>query len=196
MNSPNKLQAISNIATIVVSLLLSVVLVKQFLLPPPQGLGKGTSLKSSLASVDWAKNGRTLILAISTGCHFCSESGPFFQKIANQRSAGVKLLAVLPQPAAQGRAYLDGLGVHVDDVLQAPLNSIGVTGLQPSSWWIAGQGVRRMGRRASTGARATGAGCSEKERSRMKGTGVSPRRPALGGRWHLEPGRIFPGRPP
>jgi hypothetical protein len=128
MNSSNKLQAISNIATIVVSLLLSVVLVKQFLLPPPQGLGKGTSLKSSLAGVDWTKNRRTLVLAISTGCHFCSESGPFFQKIANQRDAGVKLLAVLPQPVAQGRAYLDGLGVHVDDVLQAPLNSIGVTG--------------------------------------------------------------------
>ena len=136
MNSSNKLEAISNVAMTTVALLLSVVLVKQFLLPQPKPsraagppvISKGASLGNSLRDVDWAKNGRTLILAISSGCHLCTDSGPFLQKIAKQPRNGVKLLAVLPQPVTEGREYLSKLGVQVEDVRQASLNSIGVRG--------------------------------------------------------------------
>jgi len=136
VNSSNKLEAVSDIAMTTVALLLSVVLVKQFLLPQPkpsrpettQTVIKGKSLKGSLQGVDWAKNGRTLVFALSSGCHFCSESGPFFQEIAKQPRDGVKLVAVLPQPVTEGHQYLDKLGVQVDDVRQASLNSIGVRG--------------------------------------------------------------------
>jgi peroxiredoxin len=120
--------------TVVVSLLLSVVLVKQFLLPPrvrqasTVQAAAGTDLKRSLPDVDWAKNGRTLVLAISTRCHFCTESAPFFRRIAKERASGVKLLAVLPQPVEEARQYLEGEGVHVDDVRQASSQSIGVSG--------------------------------------------------------------------
>ncbi len=80
MNSSNKLEALSDVATITVALLLSIVLVKEFLIPRPKPsshpalshVSKGTNLKNSLLDVDWAKNGRTLVLAISTNCHFCS----------------------------------------------------------------------------------------------------------------------------
>jgi hypothetical protein len=120
--------------TVVVSLLLSVVLVKQFLLPPrarptagPE-TAVGTNMKSSLRGVDWGKNGRTLILAISTRCHFCSDSVPFFKRIERERPKDVKLLAVLPQPVDEARKYLDDEGVHVDEVRQAAPQSIGVAG--------------------------------------------------------------------
>ncbi|MGA3325449.1 MAG: redoxin family protein [Terriglobia bacterium] len=131
---PNKLENLANLATILVSLVLSVVLIKVFLLPQsrpaaiPTGPGVGMSLKQSLPDVDWAKNKRTLVLAISTQCHFCTESAPFFQRLQKERPEDFKLVAVMPQAADESRKYLEGEGVHVDDVKQATLSTIGVTG--------------------------------------------------------------------
>jgi hypothetical protein len=101
-NRPKVLETVANLSTIVVSLLLSAVLVKVFLLPEARPsaaaarsrVAKGTSLKGSLPGVDWAKNGRTLVLAISTRCHFCTDSAPFFQRISKERPPSTKLLAV------------------------------------------------------------------------------------------------------
>ncbi len=132
-------ETVANLCSIVVSVLLSVVLVKVFLLPAarpatpaasparPQ-VAKGTSLNGSLPGVDWAKNGRTLVLAISTRCHFCTDSAPFFQRICKERTAGTKILAVLPQAVDDSRKYLEQEGVRVDDVKQAQLDSIKVSG--------------------------------------------------------------------
>ncbi len=131
---PTKIETLANIMTVVVSVILSVVLVKQFLLPPrgrraadPE-TAVGTNLKGSLPGVDWGKNCRTLILAISTRCHFCTDSAPFFKRIEKERPRDIKLVAVLPQPVEESRKYLDGEGVHVDEVRQATPQSIGVVG--------------------------------------------------------------------
>lgn len=128
------MENLASLATILVSLLLSVVLIKVFLLPQsapsasrPQPRA-GMNLKQSLPGVDWAKNKRTLVLALSTQCHFCTESAPFFQRIQKERAKDLKLVAVLPQAVDEGRKYLEGEGVQVDDVKQATLNAIGVTG--------------------------------------------------------------------
>jgi hypothetical protein len=136
---PSKLQSLANISTILVSLLLSAVLVKAFLLPRPasapvaaanlpQQPRAGMSIKDSLPGVDWGKNGQTLVLALSTQCHFGTESAPFFQRIQNEASKDVKMVAVLPQTVEESRKYLETEGVHVDDVKQATLGSIGVRG--------------------------------------------------------------------
>jgi hypothetical protein len=111
---PNRLQDIANLATILVSLLLSAVLIKVFLLPQP-GPGSnpaqaraGMNIKQSLPDVDRAKNRRTLVLAISTQCHFCTESAPFFQRIQKDGPKDLKMVAVLPQAVDEGRKYLEG----------------------------------------------------------------------------------------
>lgn len=133
-NRPSRLENLASLATILVSLLLSAVLIKVFLLPqpgPPPNPAQphpGMSLKQSLPGVDWAKNKLTLVLAISTQCHFCTESAPFFQRIQKERAKDLKLVAVLPQAVDEARKYLEGEGVQVDDVKQAPIASIGVTG--------------------------------------------------------------------
>ena len=131
---PTKIETLANVMTVVVSVILSVVLVKQFLLPPrarrvasPQ-VAVAANLKNSLPGVDWGKNGRTLVLAISTRCHFCTDSAPFFKRIYKERPKDLKLVAVLPQPVEESRKYLDGEGVHVDEVRQAAPESIGVAG--------------------------------------------------------------------
>ncbi len=133
-SKPGILQNVANIATILVSVLLSVVLIKVFLIPqtgrPPMAAPSlvGLNMKQSLPGVDWAKNQRTLVLALSTQCHYCTDSAPFFQKIQREAAKNVKMLAVLPQAVEDSRKYLEGEGVHIDDVKQATLSTIGVTG--------------------------------------------------------------------
>ena len=131
---PNVLQNIANLATILVSVLLSAVLIKVFLLPqkPPAPSAAqtlvGLNIKESLPGIEWARNKRTLVLALSTQCHYCTESAPFFQRIQREASKDVKLVAVLPQPVGDSHKYLEGEGVKVDDVRQTQLGAIGVAG--------------------------------------------------------------------
>lgn len=126
----------ANVAIIIMGILLGVVLVKNNLLlqsppamaAPPTAITPGTKL--SLSGVDWKANGRTLVLALSTGCRFCTESGPFYQRLAQERAKlqNFRLVAVFPEPVEQSRKYLSDLGITVDEVQQGRLDSIGVVG--------------------------------------------------------------------
>ena len=141
-----KLEALANVAVIITSIVLCSVLVKKYLLSPKPSAtavpvnpkpSAATGLqrhlieagtKVSLPGIDWSKGDRTLLLALSTTCHFCSESAPFYQELQRQRTNGVRIVAVLPQPVNDGKNYLSKLGVQTDDVIQASLDSVGVSG--------------------------------------------------------------------
>jgi hypothetical protein len=135
-NLTKKVEMLANISIIVVASLLVIVLVKVYLrkpvltpdIPTAQQTAVGTKL--SLPGVDWGQAGQTIVLAISNTCHFCSESAGFYQRLALEKAKhdGLRMIAVLPQEESEGRAYLSGLGVNVDDVKQMPLDAIGVTG--------------------------------------------------------------------
>jgi hypothetical protein len=137
MSLSGKIETTANLATIVVAALLSAVLIKTFLLPrtvAPNTVAvptsaseatKGKSMDGRTLGVDWTKNRRTLVLAISTTCHFCTDSVPFYRKLGAAEK-DVKMVAVLPQPVAEAKQYLGSAGVHVDEVRQVPLNTLGV----------------------------------------------------------------------
>jgi thiol-disulfide isomerase/thioredoxin len=93
-----------------------------------------------LPGIDWSKTDHTLLLALSTTCHFCTESAPFYQKLQREKGDHVRLVALLPQPLQESRNYLDKLGITVDDVAQSPLNSVGVSGT-PTLLFIDNQGA-------------------------------------------------------
>lgn len=93
----------------------------------------------SSLDIDWKQNKQTLILAISSSCHFCTESAPFYKKLA-QNKGDTRLVALLPQPVEEGREYLERLGVSVDEVRQSSLDQIGVHGT-PSLLLVDASGV-------------------------------------------------------
>jgi hypothetical protein len=129
-----RIEVVSNVATIIVAVLLSFVLVREFVLPRPHpapgaaGVAVGSNLQRALPGVSWSKNGETLVFALSTQCHFCTESAPFFQRIGKQIPLTVSMLAVLPQSKPDAQRYLTKMGVPIKDVRQANLTSIGVSG--------------------------------------------------------------------
>ena len=110
MSLSGKIETTANVATIIVALLLSTVLIKLYVLPSraeskapvvtaPEVV-RGKNLDGRILGVDWTKNHRTLVLAISTTCHYCNESVPFFRTLG-PACKDVKMLAVLPQPVTE-----------------------------------------------------------------------------------------------
>jgi thioredoxin-related protein len=139
-----KVEVLANIAVIITSVFLCTVLAKKYFFSgsakQPVAAAATTSqiantkrtiqpgTKISLPGIDWSKSDRTLLLALSTGCHFCSESAPFYQNLEQQKLNDVRLLALFPQPVEDGRIYLNKLGVSVSEIVQSPLASVGVSG--------------------------------------------------------------------
>ena len=84
----DRIEVCANISIIIVALVLGAVLLKGFFLPSifhrgtsaPDRISPGAML--SVADVDFARKERTLLLALAKGCHFCSESAPFYRKLA------------------------------------------------------------------------------------------------------------------
>jgi hypothetical protein len=125
-----RIELLANIAIIVVALLLGIVLVKRHLLPSTStavvsDLSGGAALKPGtrlpLTGVQWDKSDRTLLMVLSTTCHFCNDSAPFYQRLAHAKSghAEARIIAVLPQNVDQAQQYLNEHGVTVDEITQS-----------------------------------------------------------------------------
>ena len=143
-----RIEFAANIAIIVVAILLGVALVRNYLfrspaqtqIPAVAGIETGT--KFSLSGVDWNASKQTLVMALSTKCHFCTESAPFYQRLAQERARNLnlRLIAVFPQKSQESLEYLKGLAINVDDVRQSELASLGVSGT-PTLILLNSQGV-------------------------------------------------------
>ena len=133
----------ANLATLGIAVFLAVVILRSHVLtapaPPPAGarpnrlafaepVAAGTDLSTRLPGVSWEKNGRTLVLALSTRCHFCTESMPFFRQVRKSLGKDVTLVGLLPEPAAQAESYLKREGMRIDELKQVTLGQVGVTG--------------------------------------------------------------------
>lgn len=129
-----RVELLANVSIIAVAFLLSVVLIKNYIplnymsVVNPSTIATGTKLP--MPEIDWSKSPRTMLVVLQKGCHFCSESAQFYQKLAKLASANknVRVIAVLPQSPVEGKAYLDALGVPISEVKQASLNTINVRG--------------------------------------------------------------------
>ena len=142
-------ELLANVAIIVVALLLGVVIVKRYLLPGNEAanarradprIPAGT--KATLPGVDWAKNGRTLLLVLSRDCHFCTESAPFYRRLTRETAGrpDVHLIAVFPQEVSEGRKYLDDLDISIREIMQASPSSTGAGGT-PTLILVDGSGI-------------------------------------------------------
>ena len=131
-----KIELLANIAIIIAAVLLVALAINKFFLSPKRApldqvaahLKAGD--KVTLPGFDWTRSERTLVMALSVNCHYCTESAPFYQHLTAEVSKhpNTHLLSVLPQTTEAGRKYLSELGITIEDVRQVPLNAVGVAG--------------------------------------------------------------------
>ncbi len=57
-----------------------------------------------LPSIDYAGASKTLLVAMSTKCHFCTESIPFYNSLV-ERHPGTRVLAVFPNDEDEVKEY-------------------------------------------------------------------------------------------
>lgn len=139
-----KLEIVANIAIIVLAVLLGGVIVKRYFFTstPAEDVAPVQSPASSsasaikpgtnveLANYNWSESDNTLVMVLSTTCHFCTESGPFYKRLMEARTDKKKLrvVAVLPQGEEEARKYLDKLGFVADEIRTASPTALGVRG--------------------------------------------------------------------
>lgn len=105
----NGLETATNIAVLCVCILIAFIGVRKFLFTESSAPTIATPKKGDhldLPGVDWSRSDRTLVMALSTQCHFCSESVGFYQRLVPLASASkVAIVAVFPQPTNEARDY-------------------------------------------------------------------------------------------
>jgi len=95
---------------------------------PVNNRTEGRSLRHSLPGMDWHGNQRTLVLALSTRCHFCTQSAPFFKRLVAAAGSNVRVVVAMPQSAEVARRYLRRVGLNVGEVREVSLGAIGISG--------------------------------------------------------------------
>jgi hypothetical protein len=113
-----------------------------------------TSLAGSafkLTGEEWGKNRYgTLVFGVSTHCHFCTESGPFFREIVKSVGTNIATIALAPEPPDQVRQYLASLNLEIYNIRQIRLVDLGIRGT-PTVLFVNQHGiVERMWRGALT----------------------------------------------
>ena len=123
-----KLDVLANLAIIAASIVFVASVARSHWLPGrPAGVKPGAKL--ALAGESGARESRRLVLVLQTGCHFCTESAPFYRRLtAAARGKDVHLVAALPQAVADSRRYLADLEIPIEDVRQIYPGSLGVDG--------------------------------------------------------------------
>lgn len=133
-----KIELAANVAIIIVAVLLVALAADRFYFRPRPGPADQAAARQSikvgdritLPDFNWAQSERTLLLVLSTNCHFCTESAPFHQRLAQEktRRGGTRLVAVLPQDVAESLKYLTDHGVSVDEIRRASPSEVQVGG--------------------------------------------------------------------
>lgn len=81
-----------------------------------------------VSGLSFPRSRASVVLVISTNCHFCQDSLPFYRTLSGDLRGKADLLAVLPQPQPEAAAYLKAAQVEVTQIASASPSQLGVSG--------------------------------------------------------------------
>ena len=131
------LEKISNVAVIIAALCVGGTAVYSRIGSPSVSAGSdfGSRYKGKpIPLAGYQKGVPSVLIFASRACHFCSESLPFYQRLATMRDSApgtMRLVSAFPtsaQSAEETRKYFSDGGVVLDDALPARFPFIGVRG--------------------------------------------------------------------
>lgn len=81
-----------------------------------------------IAGIDFSASPRTLVMAVQSSCHFCSESMAFYRELGQRRSAANRLAVVAPDDVETAKKYVAAHGFAPDLVATSDLTALNVRG--------------------------------------------------------------------
>lgn len=124
-----KLEAIANVAVIVVALAVGYVVLGRYVSEyRARPVAAGDRL-AAIPNLDWKQHRHTLVLALNTGCHFCEQSVPFYQSLGERlqhNGMDLDLVAVFPNDAAKVQQFMSKESLRVRSVAAVPLEKLRV----------------------------------------------------------------------
>jgi len=125
-----KIEVAANVAIIVTACLVAVFFVRNYMAEKSdQRHTIALGSRFALENINWEASRKNIVLALSTSCHFCNESAGFYRELVKEcETHGVRTIAVLPQTVSEAQSYLTNEGVKVNEVRQAPLPSLEISG--------------------------------------------------------------------
>jgi thioredoxin-related protein len=94
----------------------------------PRSVAAGDRL-ARVQGLDRSQHRRTLLLVLNTGCHFCQDSVPFYQKLIQARrhdTDGIDVVAVFPNEVEMVRQFTREENLAIRSVPGVPLDKLGV----------------------------------------------------------------------
>src|SRR5262245_11743365 len=128
-----KFELAVNILIVIVVVFLVGIFIRQYFLPGSPAVSGPkfpiVGAKVSIADIDWPKSNKNVLLVLSKGCRYCTESAEFYKKLIQQmQGKNIKITAVLPQPKEEAKKYLSELGISGVEIRQSQLDSLNVGG--------------------------------------------------------------------
>jgi hypothetical protein len=84
----------------------------------------------SASTINYASAERTLVMFLRDGCHFCTESMPFYRQLARDRASNepFRIVVATPNDVGVARSYLANNAFAVDDIQQIRPGALKVSG--------------------------------------------------------------------
>jgi thiol-disulfide isomerase/thioredoxin len=131
MTVKNKLEAVANVAVILTALAVGCVAIMRYVATQyvRHSVAAGDTL-ASIPGLEWNQHRRTLVLALNTGCHYCKDSVPLYQKLADAqrpKSRDLKLIAIFPNDPDSVREFSSRERIGVEGLAGVSFESMHLT---------------------------------------------------------------------
>jgi hypothetical protein len=129
----NSLEVITNLSILSLTLIIIMLLLRNYLAQPlpPQlksGLQKGSKFYR-LPGVDYGASRRTLLVALSANCEVCSESLSFFEQLKELRGANAtRIIGIFPENESEVRRYVDEKNLRLEVLAGIDLKAFSIAG--------------------------------------------------------------------
>ena len=134
-NPMKKIESLVNVTIAAMAIVLIAVLINRYAGPgnrtgPGEAQALGSRPEISIEGIDWAKNRRTVVLALTQDCSYCDESAAFYKALSQQLLAtgNGEFIAVFPRASEASKDYMQRRGIAVSEVRYMPFKLLGVTG--------------------------------------------------------------------
>lgn len=139
-----KIGSLANLLIIVVALAIGVQLMRGRLIASGNSGGSHPAYlegKQFPVNESWNPHKKTVVLALQVGCHYCTASAPFYERLTKfAAERGIDVIAMLPNPQSDSKTYLNGLNLRIQNIQQVKFEDIKVSGT-PTLFVVNDKGV-------------------------------------------------------